>query len=276
MLRLHKYMFRKILLSLLAFLVLFSGSLFPSLVSYSHAQDTSWYNQTYEEWVEKVADDNNPDEIFGERYTAAQVRWILYSLVWILMGGDESVTTCITQHNGNLIECVSVIESAVGPLNTVDSNIDGRSKNIFLAVFRPRPISTATYFKDVASRFKLVPEAKAQGFGFGAASPVLGLWRMVRNVTYFLLIIAVIALSFMIMFRIRLTPQTIITVQSALPKLIIALILITFSYAIVGFLIDLMYVVIGLIAGIITTSGIVGIPYANNWSNMFEALTERS
>jgi hypothetical protein len=50
------------------------------------------------------------------------------------------------------------------------------------------------------------------------------------------------------MFRVKISPQAVITVQSALPKVVITLILITFSYAIAGFLVDLMYVVIGIIS----------------------------
>jgi hypothetical protein len=42
----------------------------------------------------------------------------------------------------------------------------------------------------------------------------------------------------------KLNPQTVISVENALPKIIVALLLITFSYAIVGFLIDFMYLFI--------------------------------
>jgi hypothetical protein len=52
----------------------------------------------------------------------------------------------------------------------------------------------------------------------------------------------------MIMFRAKLNPQTVISVENALPKIVVALLLITFSFAIAGFLIDLMYISIGIIA----------------------------
>src|SRR3989344_3478006 len=44
------------------------------------------------------------------------------------------------------------------------------------------------------------------------------------------------------MFRIKIDPRTVMTMQNQIPKVVIALVLITFSYAIAGFLIDLMYV----------------------------------
>ena len=47
----------------------------------------------------------------------------------------------------------------------------------------------------------------------------------------------------MMMFRVNISAKTAITIQLALPKLIATLLMITFSYAIVGLLVDLMYVI---------------------------------
>ncbi len=263
-------MFKKLLIGLTAFLVLITSmlTLFAPPV---HAQGTFWYNQTYEEWLE-VVEGGDPDEIYGERYTAAQVRWVIYSLVYFLTTFDPAITDCLKENDGDLAKCADEIYAVVKELIS-----SAEKETSLLASIGKRPISTIAYFKDIASRWHLIPEARAQqaGFGFGAASPMLGLWRMVRNVTYFLLILATIILSFMIMFRVRISPQVVITIQSALPKVIIALILITFSYAIAGFMIDLMYVVIGLLAGILSGSGMVGGTFTQ-WDTMFSALTERS
>jgi len=103
----------------------------------------------------------------------------------------------------------------------------------------------------------LIPSAEAQtstsGFGFAALGGVIQtLWSISRNITYFLLVIAIIVASFMIMFRVKISPQTVITVETAIPKIILTLIFITFSYAIAGFLIDLIYVVIGVLSAILT------------------------
>jgi hypothetical protein len=58
----------------------------------------------------------------------------------------------------------------------------------------------------------------------------------------------------------KLNPQTVISVENALPKIIVALLLITFSYAIVGFLIDFMYLVIILGTEIIVAGLNINIP----------------
>jgi hypothetical protein len=50
----------------------------------------------------------------------------------------------------------------------------------------------------------------------------------------------------MIMLRIKISPQATITIQSIIPKIIISLILVTFSYAIVGLLIDFSQVIANL------------------------------
>lgn len=92
----------------------------------------------------------------------------------------------------------------------------------------------------------------AEGIGFSAIKPFSNLWKIFRDVAYMLLVIVLIAIGFMIMFRAKLNPQTVITVENSLPKIVIALILITFSFAIAGFMIDLMYIVIALIISIIS------------------------
>jgi len=264
-------MFKKFILSLLSAILL----LVTIVPYFSPARAQTWYHQPYGDWYDRVYNPDNPEEIFGERYTAAQVEWVVYGLVAFLMNniGNPELTACLLEDHANLAavlaDCGAEILDAANDLN-ISKNTNPTSS--FLATITNRPISGIEYFKDVAGRLNLIPEVQAQtGFGFEAARPVLELWRFVRNTTYFLLIIVLIVMAFMIMFRVRISPQTVITVQSALPKVIIALVLITFSYAIAGFLIDLMYVVMGLLAGIISSS-----PVSNlDWLEMYTALTQR-
>jgi hypothetical protein len=66
-------------------------------------------------------------------------------------------------------------------------------------------------------------------------------------------------IGIMIMLRVKISQQAVLTIQSAIPKLITSLILVTFSYAIVGLLIDLSYVVESLgVSLIISASGKAG------------------
>ncbi len=88
----------------------------------------------------------------------------------------------------------------------------------------------------------------AEGIGFAAIKPFMSVWKVFRDISYMILVLVLIAIGFMIMFRAKLNAQTVVSVENSLPKIVIALLLITFSFPIAGFLIDLMYVSIGIIA----------------------------
>jgi hypothetical protein len=265
-------MLKKLLASILLAVFLLTSIFVPI----AKAQQSTWYNQTFEEWTTKVYDTNTSpeNEIFGERYTAAQVQWVIYGLVaFLTSAGQQEIFSCLSEMQSppDIANCVDSIRNAAEGL------MSKGSENSFLAFISSSPVSGIGYVRNVMGRLNLVKDVQAQqeGFGFRAATPVLTLWRVVRNITYSLLVLVTIVLAFMIMFRVKISPQTIISVQTALPKIVIAAILITFSYAIAGFLIDLMYVVIGLVAAIISGSGLVASPY-NEWGPMFEALTQRN
>ncbi|MCX7881202.1 MAG: hypothetical protein N2482_01660 [Patescibacteria group bacterium] len=91
----------------------------------------------------------------------------------------------------------------------------------------------------------------AEGIGFAAIKPFMNIWKVFRDISYMLLVLVLIAIGFMIMFRTKLNPQTVISVENSLPKIVVSLILITFSFPIAGFLIDLMYVIIIVIISIL-------------------------
>ncbi len=113
-----------------------------------------------------------------------------------------------------------------------------------------RPIaSSTTYIADVLESANVVTPAYAQGLGFAALDPILDLWKTFRNIAYIFFVIIFVVIGFMIMFRQKLG-QAAITAQQAIPRIIIALILVTFSYAIAGFAIDLMYLTMTLIIGV--------------------------
>lgn len=60
-----------------------------------------------------------------------------------------------------------------------------------------------------------------------------------------------------IVFRFKVDPRTVMTVQSAIPKAIVTLVLVTFSFAITGFMIDMMYVLMYLLFELV--NGIEGV-----------------
>lgn len=115
------------------------------------------------------------------------------------------------------------------------------------------PATTHRYVAYVLDSAHIVPQAYAQGLGFSSLSPVLDAWRTFRNIAYFFFVLIFLVIGFMIMFRYRIG-QTAITAQQAIPRIIIALLTVTFSYAIAGLLVDVMYLVMFLLIGVFGVS----------------------
>lgn len=119
------------------------------------------------------------------------------------------------------------------------------------------PVESKEYFAYLGQNLGIVSPAYAQGTGWKALTPILPIWRAFRNLAYIFFVFIFIIIGFMIMFRSKIDPQTVISIQSALPKIIITLLLITFSYAIAGLLIDLIYVIIFIIVGLFNFTGLI-------------------
>ena len=267
---------KKISLILISSFLILNSLIMPFAVV--HAQDeapSTWYTQGLIDWGGKVYDDQNSSEIFGERYTAAQVQWIFYSMfwgIWNVLPGNPELTLCfINKHP--VTECALIFDKEVIniiPLVGKSESNDKSALATFVSITEKNPISGIKYTKDLIKKFNPVAEVNAQGFGFNTgADSIKVFWQATRNISYALIVLAVIVMAFMIMFRVKVSPQLVISVQSALPNIISATILITFSYAIAGFAIDLMYVVIGLIASLLTSNG-----FSNDtFAKMFTELT---
>lgn len=252
-----KKLLTKVLFSALAgLIILFS---FAPYFSPAKAQAV-WYNQSFQEWYGKVYDPLNPDEIFGERYTAAQVQWIMYGLFSFVVNSvtgpeNSGLMQCFINNIASVDVCMTQLKDLI-TVNDVQNPTMAAAKiqpkqNLWSLVFNTnRPISGISYVKEKIEKISPVTTVRAQavGSGFNALKPVQEMWRSFRNVSFGLFVLVAITFAFMVMFRIKLSPQTVVSVQSALPKIIVSLILVTFSYAIAGFLIDLMYIVIGIVS----------------------------
>jgi hypothetical protein len=119
-----------------------------------------------------------------------------------------------------------------------------------------KPAHVGTYLADLGQQAKIVPPAYAQGLGFSALTPVLEIWKASRNFAYLGFTLMFIVTGILIMIRQKIDPQTVISLQQALPRLVITLLLITFSYAIAGFVIDIMYILINLSIQLFKTFGL--------------------
>ncbi len=127
--------------------------------------------------------------------------------------------------------------------------------NMITTLYTP-PLHTGDYFQNLASNFGITKHAFAQntgGTGFQGLTPLIGIWSAFRNIVYLFLVIVFIVIGLAIMLRVKIDPRTVMTIQNQIPKIIIGILVVTFSFAIAGFLIDLMWVMIYLIFGLISS-----------------------
>ncbi|MEK7165422.1 MAG: hypothetical protein AAB874_01270 [Patescibacteria group bacterium] len=145
---------------------------------------------------------------------------------------------CLLGHPPNA--CTDDPEAA----NNFNGSVLGFLGNSVASIYANPPASTHTYLADLGQRAGIVKPAYAQGIGFGGLTPILPVWRAFRNISYGFLILVLVMIGFMVLFRAKIDPRTVVSIQSALPRVVITLVLITFSYAIAGLLIDAMYLTI--------------------------------
>lgn len=153
---------------------------------------------------------------------------------------------CIT--NGDF--CIQNEKKESKPLFALFSE---KLNSLLISLFTFQPASGFywTYYHLYNNGFIPVAYAKPPtGVGFASLHLVFQLWKNLRDLSFLIIVLILVTIGFMIMFRSKINPQTVITVENSLPKIVIALILITFSYPIVGFLIDLTFISIPLIASL--------------------------
>jgi hypothetical protein len=90
--------------------------------------------------------------------------------------------------------------------------------------------------------------AQTDGYTELVNNGIVELWNKSLNIAYLAFVVVMLVAGFMIMFRHKLGGQAVVTLGNVLPNVVMALILATFSFAIVGLIIDLGGVLIAVIA----------------------------
>lgn len=226
----------RVFLRCLSFLLIFFF-LLPSFTSITHAQTPT--DARYQ-----LIQPNVNSDVPHNQHTFVQSLFleILLAVQCQLTGIDLSNPTK---------SCLG-LDVQTGKLGYSPPNSEGKFQvggvlgmlNKSIGVMYTPTFSSQEYFKDVASNFGLVKSTYAYNYsGFEGLSPVLGLWKTMRDISYYLLILAFIFIGIGVMLRLKIDPRTVMTVQNQIPRVIICIILITFSYALAGILIDTMWAV---------------------------------
>lgn len=196
----------------------------------------------------------------------------------------ETPKTNLTQFNSqNLDSLLYVIYfQMTGPgkgatKGSADAGAFGAVSNMISFTYT-KPADTQSYVADVLQNMNIIaPPVYAQGLGFSALQPVLALWKIFRNIAYVFFVFIFLIIGFAIMFRQNLGGQTAVTVQQALPRIIVALLAVSFSYAIAGLMIDLMWLSMYFLITIFSGANLLPVSYTNNFSilnmNIFDVFT---
>ncbi len=168
--------------------------------------------------------------------------------------GDDAIQNAshinLTQGNSivalthRIIGCVT--EECKAQLQANNRGAVGSFANLTGNMYTNPPASGHDYIASLKNRLNLAKPAYARDAGFIGLRPILPLWQVARNIAYIFFTMIFVFIGFAIMLRVKISPQATITIQNAIPQIVITLILVTFSYAIAGFLIDLSYLVSGI------------------------------
>jgi len=167
---------------------------------------------------------------------------------------DINTYNVYNQILGSIVVTTSVGD--VGEDGVVSGGLIQTTSQLIADMYANPAASGQTYLADIFNSAGVIAQpAYAQGLGFSSLNPILTVWKSFRNIAYFFFVIVFIVIGFMIMFRQKISGQAVVTAQQAIPSIIIALLLVTFSYAIAGFLIDIMYLTMFLLVSIFQKDG---------------------
>lgn len=134
----------------------------------------------------------------------------------------------------------------------------------FIAMTYTPPASTSDYVRYMAGNFGIAKKTYANnhqsisecaaskgGVGICGIKPLVQVWVAMRNIAYLLFVVIFVIIGLAIMLRVHIDPRTVMTIENQIPKIIVGILLVTFSFAIAGLLIDVMYVAIYLVSGVL-------------------------
>jgi len=138
--------------------------------------------------------------------------------------------------------------SLLGFANTVSGGV----------ITEPTPVNLALFWNDSIKNVPFADAALAADVTYGGiplVTSVLSLWKIARNMAFGILAVVMLTIGIMIMARKKISQQLVVTVQYALPRVILAVILIAFSYPIGAVLASSMGYLTNLIIGVLNESG---------------------
>jgi len=199
--------------------------------------------------AEDLTIDNSATQQLGDVFSAGQKgnnleSWSKSSITSNAVGFAEAI--------GGTQTAESLTALANGETsNLAFGGLLGITNNAIASLYNP-PVSGVQYIAQSFNNFLGKPAYAANGYD--GLKGIQNIWKSFRNAVYILFSIIFIGIGIAIMLRVKISQNAVITIQSAIPQLITSLILVTFSFAIAGLLIDASYLFSGLVLAIIFNS----------------------
>lgn len=240
----------------------------PLLTPFSpaHAAATGWPDTGHAEEMYRA---RNFESVSQSPYGVRMFRTPMYDTVELILGAVPGITV-----TADIMEKDPKYAQELNQKSAVAS-----ISNYIAMMYTNPPADLALWIQDTGQTLGFLPrQAHAQGVGFSGLAPLLPIWKAFRNIAYLLLAVVMIVIGFMVMLRKKIDPKTVVTVQNALPRIVIALLLVTFSYAIVAIMIDAMYLLILLAVSLFKSSDLLPTSITNPetlyttgslWANVF-------
>lgn len=161
--------------------------------------------------------------------------------------------SCILIGQSPIAPCLEykMVKDATGAVRSVpylssvntSNGVLGISLSMIGEVISTPPIHSSLFLANLGEQIGIKSaHAQVGGSGSGVLAPIFKLWEVSRNISYLVMILIFIIVGFMVMFRQKLNPQTVVSVQLALPGLVIGLVMITFSYFLAALISDMAFV----------------------------------
>lgn len=156
--------------------------------------------------------------------------------------GQSPVAPCLEY---KFVQDATGSVKAIPYLSSINTGngILGTSVSMVAIVISTPPIRSSEFLANFGDQIGIKSaHAQVVGSGSGVLAPIFKLWEVSRNIAYLAMIMIFVFVGLMVMFRQKLNPQTVVSVQMALPGLIIGLVMITFSYFLASLISDLAFV----------------------------------
>ncbi len=221
--------------------------------------------------VEKTVDMTDVVNTYSQKEQAIskgnnQESWIYESLA---SNGTAIIQSIAGPQEENIKSVVASLNNST-PISWQPGGLLGFTTQSIAYLYQPAASGVQYIAQSVDSFLGKTAYAADNGFGFNKLSGILTMWKTVRNAVYTIISLFFIVVGIMIMLRVKISPQATVTIQSAIPGIISSLILVTFSYAIAGLLIDTSNLVLGIVLSLINS----GFPLASTQNGIGKTIQQ--